>query len=69
LQGVRDHRADYEAAGARVLGVSPDTVEAISAFAGKHGLDFRLLADTDHEVADACGRGARRVRTARPTWA
>jgi peroxiredoxin Q/BCP len=54
-RGVRDHRADYEAAGARVLGVSPDSVEAISAFADKHGLDFTLLADRDHEVADAYG--------------
>jgi peroxiredoxin Q/BCP len=51
--GVRDHRADYEAAGARVLGVSPDSVDAISAFADKHGLDFTLLADPEHEVADA----------------
>jgi thioredoxin-dependent peroxiredoxin len=53
--GVRDHRVDYEAAGARVLGVSPDSVDAISAFAHKHGLDFTLLADPDHEVAEAYG--------------
>jgi peroxiredoxin Q/BCP len=54
-RGVRDHRADYKAAGARVLGVSPDSVDAISAFADKHGLDFTLLADPDHEVADGYG--------------
>jgi thioredoxin-dependent peroxiredoxin len=53
--GVRDHRADYEAAGARVLGASPDTVEAQRKFARKHGLDFTLLADLDHEVADLYG--------------
>ena len=53
--GIRDHRADYEAAGARVLGVSPDTVEAIAKFDVKHGLDFTLLADPDHVVADAYG--------------
>jgi thioredoxin-dependent peroxiredoxin len=53
--GVRDHRAAYEAAGARVLGVSPDSVDAISTFADKHGLDFTLLADPEHEVADAYG--------------
>jgi thioredoxin-dependent peroxiredoxin len=53
--GVRDHRADYDAAGARVLGVSPDSVDAISAFAGKHGLEFTLLADPDHEVAEEYG--------------
>ena len=53
--GVRDHRADYETAGARVLGISPDTVEDIAAFAGKYDLGFTLLADPDHEVADAYG--------------
>ena len=53
--GIRDHRADYEKAGAQVLGVSPDTVEAQHKFAGKHSLDFTLLADPDHEVADLYG--------------
>ena len=31
--GVRDRKADYEAAGARVTGISPDPVEAVSTFA------------------------------------
>ena len=53
--GVRDHRADYAAAGARVIGVSPDEVKAIDKFAGKHDLDFTLLADADHAVADTYG--------------
>ncbi len=53
--GIRDRRADYEAAGARVLGVSPDEVAAIAKFAGKHDLDFTLLADADHEVAENYG--------------
>jgi len=53
--GVRDHRADYEKAGARVLGISPDTVEDIAKFADKYSLDFTLLADPDHAVADAYG--------------
>src|SRR4051794_34104188 len=30
--GVRDHRAEYEKAGARVIGVSPDEVTAIDKF-------------------------------------
>jgi thioredoxin-dependent peroxiredoxin len=33
--GIRDHRADYEAAGAAVLGVSPDPVKAVKKFADK----------------------------------
>jgi peroxiredoxin Q/BCP len=53
--GVRDRRADYAAAGARVIGISPDEVKAIDKFAGKYDLDFTLLADADHAVADAYG--------------
>jgi thioredoxin-dependent peroxiredoxin len=53
--GVRDRGGDYRAAGARVIGVSPDEVEAVSRFADKHDLDFTLLADADHAVAEAYG--------------
>jgi Peroxiredoxin len=53
--GVRDRGAEYKAAGARVLGASPDTVEDVKKFAGKFDLDFTLLADADHAVADAYG--------------
>jgi thioredoxin-dependent peroxiredoxin len=53
--GVRDRRPDYEAAGARVIGISPDEVKAIDKFAGKYDLDFTLLADADHAVAEAYG--------------
>lgn len=53
--GVRDSSADYATAGARVIGVSPDEVDAIAKFDGKYGLDFTLLADADHAVAEAYG--------------
>jgi peroxiredoxin Q/BCP len=53
--GIRDHRNDYAGSGARVLGVSPDTVTAQRKFADKYGLDFTLLADENHEVADLYG--------------
>src|ERR687893_1194369 len=53
--GVRDHRADYEAAGAVVLGVSPDPVEKVRRFHDKQGLNFDLLADEDHAVAERYG--------------
>ena len=53
--GVRDHRSDYEAAGARVLGISPDPVKAVARFADKHSLGFTLLADEDHSVAERYG--------------
>ncbi len=54
-QGVRDRAADYDAAGAVVLGVSRDPVERIAKFADKHSLGFPLLSDADHAVADAYG--------------
>jgi peroxiredoxin Q/BCP len=50
--GIRDHRADYERAGVKVLGVSPDPVTAVQKFARKYTLDFELLADEDHAVAE-----------------
>jgi len=53
--GVRDRRADYAEAGARVIGISPDEVGAIDKFAGKFDLDFTLLADADHAVAEKYG--------------
>jgi peroxiredoxin Q/BCP len=53
--GVRDRSADYKAAGARVIGVSPDEVGAIDKFAGKYDLGFTLLADADHGVAEKYG--------------
>jgi peroxiredoxin Q/BCP len=52
---VRDHHGDYDAAGARVVGVSPDSVSAVKKFADKHDLDFTLLADEDHAVAERYG--------------
>jgi peroxiredoxin Q/BCP len=53
--GIRDHRADYEAAGVTVLGVSPDPVEAVKRFHDKRDLNFTLLADEDHAVAERYG--------------
>ncbi len=53
--GVRDRSDEYAAAGARVLGISPDEVDAIAKFAGKFDLEFTLLADPDHAVAEQWG--------------
>ncbi|HEX7245332.1 MAG TPA: thioredoxin-dependent thiol peroxidase [Solirubrobacterales bacterium] len=53
--GVRDRDADYEKAGVRVIGISPDTVEAQRKFADKFDLEFTLLADADHAVAEKYG--------------
>ena len=53
--GIRDHSNDYADAGVKVLGVSPDTVEDVKKFHDKQSLNFTLLADADHAVADAYG--------------
>ena len=53
--GIRDHVQEYDAAGAVVLGVSPDPVKAVKKFHDKQGLNFTLLADEDHAVADRYG--------------
>jgi len=53
--GVRDHHADYAAAGAVVLGISPDPVAKVKRFHEKQALNFALLADEDHAVAEAYG--------------
>lgn len=46
----RDARADYEQAGAKVIGISPDTVKSHRKFATKYELPFTLLADPDAAV-------------------
>jgi peroxiredoxin Q/BCP len=52
---IRDSWSDFEARGAVVLGVSPDSVASHEKFRAKYDLPFTLLADPDHEVAEAYG--------------
>jgi thioredoxin-dependent peroxiredoxin len=53
--GVRDRAADYEQANAVVLGVSPDPQNKLRDFADKEHLNFTLLGDEDHQVAEEYG--------------
>lgn len=53
--GLRDRIGDIEQTGAKVLGVSPDSVKSHQKFRDKFDLPFTLLADEDHAVADAYG--------------
>jgi peroxiredoxin Q/BCP len=66
--GIRDHRADYEAAGAVVLGVSPDPVKALRKFVDKQSLDFTLLSDPDHATAEAYGVWVEKSMYGRNYW-
>ena len=52
---LRDELPRFEAGDAVVLGVSPDSVASHARFRKKHGLNFPLLADEDHRVAEAYG--------------
>ena len=51
----RDMRADYDAAGVRVIGVSPDPLKSHTKFRDKYELPFTLLSDPEHEAAEAYG--------------
>ena len=51
----RDMRADYDAAGVRVIGVSPDPPKSHVKFRDKYDLPFTLLSDPEHEAAEAYG--------------
>ncbi len=51
----RDRSAELKKLGAKVFGVSPDDVASHVKFKGKFGLNFPLLADPDHAVAEKFG--------------
>lgn len=51
----RDQHQNFADVNAVVLGVSPDPLSRHEKFIEKHGLPFLLLADEDHEAAEAYG--------------
>ena len=53
--GIRDQWAEFQQAGAVVLGISPDDVASHERFAAKHDLPHTLLADPDREVMEPWG--------------
>jgi thioredoxin-dependent peroxiredoxin len=52
---LRDHVKEIDAKGAVVLGVSPDSVASHKKFKEKFDLNFKLLSDEGHKLADALG--------------
>ena len=52
---LRDNYETIEAEGAVVLGVSPDPLSSHEKFKNKFDLNFPLLSDEDHRVAEAYG--------------
>jgi peroxiredoxin Q/BCP len=51
----RDARAAYEAAGAKVIGVSPDSPASHKKFAAKYELPFTLVADPEKTACQSYG--------------
>jgi len=66
--GIRDHLPDYTAAGVTVLGVSPDPVKKVKKFHDGQELNFTLLADEDHSVADTYGVWAEKSMYGKTYW-
>ena len=54
-QGLRDSQTSLAALNVEVLGVSPDAVKRLPKFIEKESLNFTLLSDEDHSLADAFG--------------
>jgi len=53
--GVRDAADGFRSKGVAAVGVSPDAPKAQDKFDRKYALDFPLLSDEDHKVAEAYG--------------
>jgi thioredoxin-dependent peroxiredoxin len=51
-----------------VLGVSPDSVKDVKKFWDKQGLNFTLLADADHAVAEQYGVWAEKSMYGKTYW-
>jgi len=64
----RDNVREIETKGAVVLGISPDSVRSHQNFARKHDLNFTLLSDPDHKVAQAWGVWGEKKMYGRKYW-
>ena len=53
--GLRDTQQELATLDAVAIGISPDPSARLAKFEEKHALNFPLLSDEDHAVADAYG--------------
>ena len=54
-QGIRDSFDALTALNVEILGISPDAVKRLPKFIEKESLNYNLLSDEDHAIADAFG--------------
>jgi peroxiredoxin Q/BCP len=59
---MRDRKDDLARLGARVLGISPDDLPSHAKFRDKFSLNFPLLADAEHRVAEKYGAWREKTR-------
>ncbi len=50
--GLRDYKNDFKKVSAVAIGVSPDSVSKLKKFEEKYSLNFDLLSDEDHAIAE-----------------
>jgi thioredoxin-dependent peroxiredoxin len=67
-QGIRDAYAEFERAGAVVLGISPDDETSHVKFKQKYDLPFTLLADPEHEIAERYGTWGEKSYMGKTYW-
>ncbi len=53
--GLRDIKAELDALNTVVIGISPDAPKKLANFEDKKALNFTLLSDEDHQVAEQFG--------------
>lgn len=53
--GLRDNHLEISNKDTIVLGISPDTPSKLLKFKEKHDLNFELLSDEDHKIAEKYG--------------
>ena len=53
--GLRDSKSELDELGLVVLGISPDTPKKLAQFIEKKALNFTLLSDPDHKIAEQFG--------------
>ena len=53
--GIRDYKKQFAKANTVVFGISPDDPSKLQRFIEKQDLNFTLLSDPDHKVADKYG--------------
>jgi len=53
--GIRDTKTDFEERNTVVLGISPDAPARLVKFIEKQSLNFDLLSDEDHSIAEKYG--------------